>query len=115
MMSFNLEVGNEVIWTWEMYDFSAKVIATDIRQGQLISFDWYGSEHPTQVRIDFTELGDNATLVAITHSGFNEVGDELIRALKDSTEGFNIVLAGLKAYMEHGINLNLIADKYPNQ
>ncbi|SJN17484.1 hypothetical protein FM120_00535 [Sphingobacterium faecium PCAi_F2.5] len=33
----------------------------------------------------------------------------------DSTGGFTTVLDGCKAYLEHGIDLNLIADKFPKQ
>ena len=31
----------------------------------------------------------------------------------ESTEGFTLVLAGLKAFLEHDLRLNLIADKFP--
>jgi len=30
-----------------------------------------------------------------------------------STGGFTIVLAGLKALLEHNIQLNLVADRFP--
>jgi hypothetical protein len=30
-----------------------------------------------------------------------------------STNGFALVLAGAKAVLEHGITLNLIADRFP--
>jgi hypothetical protein len=30
-----------------------------------------------------------------------------------STEGFTFVLAGLKAFLEHNIILNLVADRHP--
>jgi hypothetical protein len=32
----------------------------------------------------------------------------------DSKGGFTIVLAGLKAWLEHGIALNLVADQFPD-
>ncbi len=51
----------------------------------------------------------------IRNYGFNLTGDELIDAIKDNTGGFTTVLDGLKAYLEHNINLNLIADKYPKE
>jgi hypothetical protein len=31
----------------------------------------------------------------------------------DSTQGFSLVLAGVKALLEHDIRLNLVADRYP--
>lgn len=113
--SGKLEEGKEVEWTWEMYNFSAKVIATEIVPYKKIKFDWFAYKNPTEVFIELTELETGNTFVSIIHSGFEESGDELIASLKDSTGGFTLVLAGLKSYLEHGINLNLIADKYPKE
>ena len=31
----------------------------------------------------------------------------------DSTQGFSLMLAGLKAFLEHGVRLNLVGDRYP--
>jgi len=42
-------------------------------------------------------------------------GDELTDRRIDSTGGFTMVLAGLKAWLEHGIELNLIGDKFPKE
>lgn len=47
--------------------------------------------------------------------GFSQTGDNLLEAVKDSTGGFTTVLDGLKAFLEHSINLNLIADKFPKE
>jgi hypothetical protein len=30
-----------------------------------------------------------------------------------STQGFSLVLAGLKALLEHNVRLNLVADRFP--
>lgn len=111
--SGNLEVNKEVVWTWEMYNFSAKAVAIELTPNERIVFDWYTSEKPTRVTIDFTVLNSDATYVSIIHNGFDKTGDELIEAVIDSTGGFSLVLAGLKAYLEHGINLNLVLDKFP--
>ena len=35
-------------------------------------------------------------------------------SVADSTEGFTLVLAGLKALLEHNVRLNLVADRHPN-
>jgi hypothetical protein len=32
----------------------------------------------------------------------------------DNAGGFSYVLAGLKAYLEHGVQLNLIGDHHPD-
>lgn len=43
-----------------------------------------------------------------------DVGDDAFAQALDSTQGFNLVLAAAKAWLEHGINLNLVADKAPD-
>jgi hypothetical protein len=58
-------------------------------------------------------LTEETTYVIIKNYGFKQTGDDLIQAIKDNTGGFTTVLDGLKAYLEHNIKLNLIADKYP--
>ncbi len=61
----------------------------------------------------FTALPDDTTFVSSTDTGF--VGDAAAVTAQalDSTEGFTMVLAGLKALLEQGVVLNLIADRFP--
>lgn len=113
--SGKLEVGKTVTWEWEMYNFSTKVVAKEIIPNQKITIDWFTSDEPTQVDFNFQTLSDGSTFVRIKHYGFDKTGDELLQTIKDSTGGFTIVLAGLKAYLEHNINLNLILDKFPKE
>lgn len=60
-------------------------------------------------------MGDDCTYVTIRNYGFKNGDDELPDLFNDLAGGFTTVLDGLKAYLEHGINLNLIADKFPQQ
>jgi uncharacterized protein YndB with AHSA1/START domain len=113
--SDKLEVGKTVTWEWEMYNFSTKVVVKEIVANQKIVIEWFTSEQPTTVDFDFKTLSDGTTFVSIKHYGFDKTGDELLETIKDSTGGFTIVLAGLKAYLEHNINLNLILDKFPKE
>jgi uncharacterized protein YndB with AHSA1/START domain len=113
--SDKLEVGKTVIWEWEMYNFSTKVVAKEIVENQKITIEWFTSEKPTTVDFNFKTLSDGSTFVSVKHYGFEKEGDELLEVIKDSTGGFTIVLAGLKAYLEHNINLNLIMDKFPKE
>ena len=46
-------------------------------------------------------------------AGFEGKGDEIVKKVADSTQGFTLVLAGLKALLEHGVELNLVRDRYP--
>lgn len=114
--SAKLEEQREVEWTWEMYGVSAKVVATKIEKNKTIKFDWFNDDaEPTKVSIDFESFTKDTTFVKIKHFGFKQSRDQLVELLKDSTGGFTMVLAGLKSYLEHGINLNLIADKSPEE
>jgi hypothetical protein len=45
------------------------------------------------------------------NSGLQKIVDDAL----GSKGGFTWVLAGLKAYPEHGIELNLIGDAYPKE
>jgi hypothetical protein len=37
----------------------------------------------------------------------------IVKQAIDSTEGFTLVLSGLKALLEHNIILNLVGDRFP--
>lgn len=106
-----LEKGKKVKWEWEMYNASAEVEVKEILPNKLISIQW--GDPSTTVDFEFTEMEDNFTYVVIKNYGFHQTGDELIEAIKNNTGGFTTVLDGLKAYLEHGIKLNLIGDKFP--
>jgi hypothetical protein len=69
---------------------------------------------PTTVEWVFTSRSNNTTLVSVTNTGFSGNGDEVVKQALDSTGGFTLVLAGAKAFLEHNINLNLIADRFPD-
>ncbi|MGA2623845.1 MAG: SRPBCC family protein [Bacteroidota bacterium] len=111
--SGQLEVGKTVIWEWEMYGVSTKVLVKEIIPNKKISTEW--GEPATTVDYEFTALSDDTTYVVIKNFGFNLTGDDLIQAIKDNTGGFTTVLDNMKAYLEHNIKLNLIADKYPKE
>lgn len=109
--SGKLEEGKSVTWEWEMYGAKTEVHVKKIIPNQLISTEW--GEPVTIVEYEFTSPTPDTTYVIIKNYGFNPEGEELIQAVKDNTGGFTTVLDGLKAWMEHGIELNLIKDKFP--
>lgn len=110
--SGKLEKGATIIWEWEMYNVSTEVHVVDIIPDELIAITW-GSP-ATAVDFIFTKRADGHTYIVIRNYGFEKQGEALIREIIDLTGGFTTVLDGLKAYMEYGINLNLIADKFPS-
>lgn len=111
--SSKLEAGKQVQWDWEMYDVSISVTAKTIEPGRRIVIEWPGYSGQTIVEWLFTPQMDGATFVTITETGFSGSGDELLKQVADSTEGFTLVLAGLKAFLEYNIRLNLVADRFP--
>ncbi|GEO10249.1 SRPBCC family protein [Segetibacter aerophilus] len=109
--SGKLERGKTVTWEWEMYGASAKVLVKEIIENEQIVIEW--GEPASTVEFTFNPLTPDTTYVVIKSFGFSQTGNELIETIKDNTGGFTTVLDGLKAYLEHNINLNLIADKFP--
>ena len=41
--------------------------------------------------------------VSVTEAGFAGDADELVKYVADSTQGFALMLAGLKAFLEHSV------------
>lgn len=113
--SGKLEEGKKVEWTWEMYNHSVPVIVTSIIPNEKIVLKWGNYQEETKVEWTFKSLGESKTFVTIINSGFQGTTEELITQIRDSTGGFTWVLSGLKAYLEHGIELNLIADRFPKE
>lgn len=112
--SDRLEAGKQICWAWEMYGFSVQISVETIEMNQRILIEWPGDGSFTTVEWLFTPRPDNSTFVSITNSGFTGDDDEIVGQLVGSTEGFTLVLAGLKALLEHDIALNLIADRFPD-
>jgi uncharacterized protein YndB with AHSA1/START domain len=113
--SGRLEAGKQVTWEWEMYGLSVQVDVRVMEPNRRIRIDWSsGGEAPTTVEWIFTARPDNTTVVDVTNSGFTGDPDKVVEAAIDSSGGFSLVLAGLKAWLEHGIQLNLVADRHPD-
>ena len=111
--SGRLEVGKQVQWEWEMYGISIPVTAKVIEPNKRIVIEWPGYGGLTTVDWQFASQKDGTTFVSIMEAGFTGDGDELVKQATDSTQGFSLVLAGLKALLEHNVRLNLVADRYP--
>src|SRR5215216_2122949 len=111
--SGRLEAGKPVQWEWEMYGVSIPVTATVIEPNTRIVIEWPGYRSRTTVEWRFAPQTDGTTFVSITEAGFTGDGDELVKQVAASTQGFSLVLAGLKALLEHNVRLNLVADRYP--
>ena len=108
-----LEVGKQFTWTWEMYNHSVQVNVKAIEVNKRILIDWGNYESMTEVEWVFAPQQNDTTYVTIKNSGFKGDGDKVVADALDSKGGFTWVLAGLKALLEHNIELNAIADAFP--
>lgn len=111
--SGRLEPGAHVQWNWEMYGVSTEVHVVDLVPNERIVIEWTGASGPETVEWRFTPLADGTTFVSMANTGFRGSGDEMVKQAIESTEAATMVLAGLKALLEHGIALNLVADRFP--
>lgn len=111
--SGRLTPGTAVEWEWGMFNVTARVSVIAVEQDRRILVAWPGDGGPTTVEWIFTGRPDGTTFVSITNAGFHGDADAIFQQAIGATEGFTLVLAGLKAYLEHGIALNLVADRFP--
>jgi uncharacterized protein YndB with AHSA1/START domain len=110
--SGRLEPGAKVGWDWEMYGAHADVTVKALEPARRILVEW--SAPATLVEWIFTARGPDQTLVQITNSGFDGLEDTVVAAALDAKGGFTSLLAGAKAWLEHGVELNLVADHHPD-
>lgn len=113
--SGKLEEGKRVEWAWEMYGVSTVVKVKLIIPNERIIIEWGDPEDESIVEWSFRSLGESETYVSIMNKEIKGTTEDLIMKIRDSTGGFTWVLAGLKAYLEHNIELNLIEDRFPEK
>lgn len=112
--SGRLVPGAEVRWEWEMYGVGTPVQVREIEPNRRILIDWGDDGESTKVEWRFEPRGGDTTFVTVRNWGFGGDPDSMVAQALDSTGGFNLVLAGAKAFLEHGIELNLVADHAPD-
>lgn len=110
-----LEKGKTVEWSWKMYGVSAVVSVEDLIPDRAISIEWgpKDSNLRSHARWTFEATDEGNTFVRIAVDGFPGDDEAVFHSLTDSVSGFGWVLAGLKAWLEHRIRLNLVPDRYP--
>jgi len=108
-----LTPGATVTWDWEMFGLSVPVTVRAFEQNSRILIEWAGDGTTTTVEWRFVSRVEG-TLVTVTHGGFRGDADQILDQVRNSTEGFALVLAGLKALLEHNVRLNLVRDRHPD-
>ncbi|MEV6275980.1 SRPBCC domain-containing protein [Nocardia sp. NPDC051832] len=105
--------GAELRWEWETYGASADVKVLDVEPDRSIRFEWGNYEQPTTVEVKFTPHSAETTFVEITETGFQGTGDELVQWVNDTVGGFSTMLCGMKAWLEHDLELGAVTDHHP--
>ena len=91
--------------------FSFDVLVREIREPEKIVVEWEGLDgNRTQVSWSFEQTEEGDTILTIEESGFAGSDDAIIERVLDSTGGFNQVIIAAKALIEHGAELNVVAD-----
>jgi len=111
--SGKLAVGKQVRWDWEMYGVSTKVDVKAIEANRRILIEWDGYDSRNIVEWTFATRDGNETFVTVSERGFSGDGDKVVKQALESTGGFNLLLAGLKVFLEHGIEPKLVIDHNP--
>ena len=112
--SGRLEANAVVEWRWAPYGVSATVRVLEFDAGRRIVTAWPNVSGETVVEYRFDAQPDGTTWVQVTERGFRSTGTDLVREVADSTQGFALVLAGMKAWCEHGLQLDLVWDRFPS-
>ena len=90
-------------------------ISFDVRVKELsrpnrIVIEWENGGAYTQVVWSIEESAEGDTILSIEESGFTGSRDAIVERALDSTGGFNQVIIAAKAFLEHGVELNVVAD-----
>jgi uncharacterized protein YndB with AHSA1/START domain len=107
-----LEVGKRLRWEWEMYGVGGDVEAKAIEPYSRILVEWPEDGSTTEWR--FEPRGPSATLVKIVYTGADSSGDALVAQATDNMQGYSLMLAGAKAWLEHGVEPRLVVDSRPD-
>lgn len=105
-----LKVGAKVRWDWGMYGASDEVRVLALEPDVRILIEW--DTPPSQVDWRFEARGDH-TWLTVENRGFADDAEGVGKAL-NSSGGFALVLAAAKAWLEQGLDLRLIEDRFPD-
>jgi uncharacterized protein YndB with AHSA1/START domain len=112
--SGRMKPGARVRWDWEMYGVFGVVDVKAVEENRRVLFEWNGPDNPSLVEWTFEPRGQNRTFVTVKNWGFRGDSNRAVAEAIASTVGFSFVLASLKAFLEHGIDLHLIVDHAPD-
>jgi uncharacterized protein YndB with AHSA1/START domain len=113
--SDRLDAGKAVTWTWAMYGVSTRVEVKELVPGKRILIEWdAGTKEASAVEWTFSERGAGRTFVEVRNFDLKGDADAQVSRAINSAGGFALVLASAKAWLEQGIELNLMRDAHPD-
>ena len=106
--SARLEAGKTVTWDFHDYPGAFPVHVKDVVPDERIMFEWQGDEpgakRDISVTMTFTSVEDGRTKVEVAETGWSD-SDAGVKASYGNCMGWSQMLAALKMWVEHGINL----------
>lgn len=114
-----LDTGATVMWDFHDFPGAFPVKVIEVEQDKKIVLQWEANEgapsdgeaavtastgYMTTVTMTFEPLDDGRTLVTIAEEGWRETANGL-KASYGNCQGWSQMLAALKVWIEHGINL----------
>jgi len=111
--SGGLASGATVTWHFDPHNVSALVRVVVFEPGERILIEWSAPDgsDPSTVEFTFESRPDGHTCARVVSSGFTGDADTVLAKALDSVGGFSLVLAAAKAWLEHGVELQIVADK----
>ncbi len=109
-----VEKGTQRLWEWRMFGCSTRVDVIEATPHSRILIEWGEPTRRSSVEWTFESRADDSTLVTVRNFELSGSTEETIAEALDSMGGFSLVLASCKALLEHGIQLNVIADHAPD-
>ena len=106
--SARLEQGQTVTWDFADFPGAFPVEVTDVVPDEKIVLNWKanepGADYQLQVTFRFTDVEGGRTRVEVEESGWHDT-DAALKASYGNCMGWSQMLAALKMWVEHGINL----------
>ena len=108
-----LETGTTRSWEWRMFGCSTDVEVIEATPHSRILIKWGEPNRRSLVEWTFEAWADDSTLVSVRNFDLSGSHEEIVSEAIESMGGFSLVLASCKALLEHGVHLNVIADRAP--
>ena len=108
-----LQEGETVTWTLgeapDAPGFEVRVIR--LVPPRMMIVEWGDGERRTTVTWRFERRDARTTVLRVEETGFEGDPEEIVSSALDSTGGFNQVIVAAKALLEHGVAINVVADR----